>query len=366
MRHPAHAIPFDDLLAGLRSRVDAGLVSERRDGELGLFCYTKSAVYDETWDEFTSVARGIVLDLEERRIVAAPFPKFHNLGEGGRLPPSERFDAFEKLDGSLIVAFEHRGRWRTTTKGAFESDQAVAARKLIPFDKLSPGNTYLFEFVGPSNKIVIRYPKDECKLLAIYDADGEELTRDEIEGTELGDVKLAKRLHGITLAELVAKAETLPKDEEGWVLLFDDGTRLKLKGSAYRRVHAAISGLSPLSTWEAMQAGEDEIVRRELPEEFLEDFDAMRSIIAKKLSEISEAAERSAESLAGLSGKEIAERLPSIPEPERSFIFDFVKGKKDSQGTVKRLYRAVRPNGNALPGYVPSRSFLRFSKEADA
>lgn len=162
--HPAHSVDYDTLVGGLNAAIADGVVYERQDGNLSLFCYTTRAVYDEVWNLFTSVARGLILDRADRRIVATPFPKFYNLGEGGRTAPSESFEAFEKLDGSLIIAFHHDGAWRTATKGDFNSTQAKAAMSMLPFDHMTPGPTHLFELIGPSNKIVVKYPKDECRL----------------------------------------------------------------------------------------------------------------------------------------------------------------------------------------------------------
>ncbi|MGL1080507.1 RNA ligase, partial [Vibrio parahaemolyticus] len=84
--------------------------------------------YDSAWDPVTTAARGLILDLEDRRIVATPFPKFFNAGERGEPIPDLPFIATEKLDGSLIIIFHHRGRWRTATKGAFASAQAQWAQ----------------------------------------------------------------------------------------------------------------------------------------------------------------------------------------------------------------------------------------------
>jgi RNA ligase len=267
-RHPAHLMDFDTLAAGLNAAIADGLVYERRDGDLSLFCYTRNAVYDETWTPFTVMARGLILNRADRNIAATPFPKFFNFGEGGREAPQGAFEAYEKLDGSLIIAFWHDGVWRTATKGDFHSDQAKAAQNLLPFGRFTPGVTYLSELIGPSNKIVVRYPKDECRLLGAYAADGREFTRAELEALELGGMPLARVVEAASLADLVAHAATLPAGEEGYVLRFTYGTRLKLKGNEYRRLHALISRLSPLSVWESMLAGDDRAMRRELPEEF--------------------------------------------------------------------------------------------------
>ena len=78
------------------------------DTDRALYCYTSKCVYDEAWTDITVLARGLILDLADRRIVATPFPKFFNIGEGGRTIPDLPFETFEKLDGSLADCITSR------------------------------------------------------------------------------------------------------------------------------------------------------------------------------------------------------------------------------------------------------------------
>lgn len=363
--HPAHLMGYDSLVGGLNAAVADGLVYERRDGDLSLFCYTRNAVYDQVWTPFTVMARGLVLDRAERRIAATPFPKFFNFGEGGRGAPSEDFEAYEKLDGSLIIAFRHGSGWRTATKGDFNSDQAKAARNLLPFDRMTPGVTYLSELIGPSNKIVVRYGVDECRLLGAYAADGRELARGELETLDLGGMPLARVFACGSLAELVAHTATLPVGEEGYVLRFGDGSRLKLKGNEYRRLHALISRLSPLTVWEAVAAGDEQAMRRELPEEFWDDFDQMHALMQREVDAIVDVIDAEVSKWAGQNDKEVGLALKTIPDPARSFIFAHRKGQMMDARTRQALYRLVRPTGNELDGYTPSFAMRRAAEEME-
>jgi RNA ligase len=362
-KHPAHELDYDTLLGGLNEAVASGQVYERRDGDLSLYCYTRAAVYDQSWTPFTVMSRGLILDRAARRIAATPFPKFFNLGEDGRQAPSPDFEAYEKLDGSLIIAFWHGNGWRTATKGDFHSDQAKAAQTLLPFDKMVPGTTYLTELIGPSNKIVVRYPADECRLIGAYGPDGREFLRAELEALELGGLKLAKTYQCNSLAELVAQTATLPLAEEGYVLRFPDGTRLKLKGNEYRRVHALISRLSPLSVWEAVAAGDTDAMRRELPEEFWGDFDAMHAILQGQADALLAQIKAEAAKWAGASDKEVGLALKTIPEPARAFIFAHRSGQLTAGKSRQAFYRSIRPTGNELAGYSPSYTMRRAAEE---
>lgn len=81
--HPARRLPFDDILTGMAIARGKGLVSRKDDPETGraIFCYTQRCVFERAWDDFTLMARGLILHPGERRVVATPFPKFFNFGE---------------------------------------------------------------------------------------------------------------------------------------------------------------------------------------------------------------------------------------------------------------------------------------------
>ena len=81
--HPARQIPFTALMAGLERARGLGFVHRRVNAAAGLqlFIYTPRCVYDDGWDEFTVMARGLILDEAAGQVVATPFPKFFNVGE---------------------------------------------------------------------------------------------------------------------------------------------------------------------------------------------------------------------------------------------------------------------------------------------
>ena len=93
-----------------------------------MFTCSPRGVYEDGWDEHTTVARGLILDTEAGRIVASPFPKFFNAGERRGGIPDLPFETFEKLDGSPIILYFYDGGWRTATNGNFDSGQARWSR----------------------------------------------------------------------------------------------------------------------------------------------------------------------------------------------------------------------------------------------
>lgn len=369
--HPARTMPYAELLAGLEAARAAGLVWRRFSAEFGLalYVYTPRCVYEDGWNVHTLLARGLILDPAAEQIVATPFPKFFNLGERLAVLPELPFEAFEKLDGSLIIAFFHAGRWRAVTKGAFDSEQAVWARARLDAAELSalvPGTTYLFEAIYPENRIVVRYGDAALVMLAAYDATGCELDYDEVIATcaRLG-WPAAERRAFTSIADMVEHTRGLPKDREGLVIRFADGTRLKLKGDEYRRIHALISRCTPLAIWEAIAAGDDmAAIRRDLPEEFWDDFDEIVRLLRQQGAALEERIASAAAAVADLSDRELGLTLPGLPADVRSFLFPYRKAGNRLEGKSRTvLLRAIRLTGNALPGYAPSYALNRVLDE---
>lgn len=372
MIHPARLLPFDDLLAGLREAHANRLVYERRgpDGLL-LYVYTTHCVFQEAWDPITTLARGLILDPAAKRVVATPFPKFFNAGERGLAIPDQPFEAFEKLDGSLIVIHHHAGRWRAATKGAFDSDQAVWAEDRLArtdLGALTPGTTYLAEAVYPENRIVVHYDEPALVLLAAYAEDGIELDYAAIrEAADRLGWRAAERHGFASVSDLLKHANTLPRTREGFVMRFQDGTRLKVKGAEYRRIHALISRVTPLAFWEAMAAGDDLTpIRRELPEEFWGDFDSIVALLNASIDRLAARIAAAAATVADLPDKELGLRLGTIDPEVRPFLFAYRKhrGSPRDGRLGQALLRAVKPSGNVLPGYIPSYAIGRVRDEA--
>jgi RNA ligase len=365
-RHLAHTMPFDELIAGLRAALADGHVVVQNDGPLSLWTYSRSAVYERVWTPFTQVARGLILNEAEKRIVATPLPKFYNYGERDEPIPDLPFEVFEKLDGSLGIIFNDGLGWRVATKGSFNSDQAKWAQKrvdeLVARMVLPPQITYLVEIIFNENRIVVPYDYEGLVLLASYDDSGIEASYDALKfAADIFGWRLAKRYDYQHISELIAIATDLPATEEGFVLRFSNGHRLKIKGDQYRRIHAMVSRVTPLAIWEMMQVGDDlSSMRKEIPEEFWADFDTIVELLNERIGKIIESVAALSEKLAHLSDKELGLMLSEIPDGVRSFIFPYRNyGSLTSGKTRQSLFRAIRPTGNQLDGYRASSSMNR-------
>jgi RNA ligase len=372
-RHPAWTMPFADLIAGLHAaREDRAIYPRDHESGLQLWNYTDKCVYDKLWTPITVAARGLILDLAAERIVATPFPKFFNLGERLDDLPNEPFEVFEKVDGSLIIIFHHDGQWKTSTRGAFDTPQALwAADMLLALNtnSLQPGTTYLAEAVYPENRIVIAYDRPELVLLSAYGDNGFELDGAQVAAAAdaLG-TRAALRHQFASVHEIVEKAAVLPRSEEGYILRFVSGHRVKIKGAEYRRIHALISRVTPLAIWEMLANDHDlDSIRRDIPEEFWTDYDEIRSILeGRAKATIDKIAAFAAES-ADLSDKDIGLQRDSLDPDVRKFIFVYRRFGPEFLAVGKNrdaFWRNFRPTGNELEGYVPSHAMSRILEEA--
>lgn len=372
MKHFARTMDFDRLLVGLREAINQGLVKEK-DGpdELRMYCYTEACQYDRAWTPFSSIARGLILDHASKQVIATPFPKFFNLSEKAQSIPDMPFDIYEKVDGSLIIMYAYQNQWRAATKGSFFSEQAKWAKAYIDNwcdpTRLIPGNTYLAEAIYPENRIVVRYDEAGLVMLGGYDEAGFELSRDTIvEAAQKMSIRATKQHHFNSISDLVTHAKSLPATEEGFVLRFTDGTRLKVKGDEYLRIHALITRCTPLAMWEAMLTGDDMVsIRKDLPEKFWPDFDAITLILSVKLEELVQATAWYATLFSDKSDKELGLAQNNIPDPMRALIFPYRKGNGDLYSGRARnvLFKMVRPTGNVLEGYTPSTSMHKVMDE---
>ena len=352
--HPAHSISFGQLIVGLEEECVHGNINKRHKGPLTQYTYTQQCTYTQNWNLYTQVARGIIVDNE--RIVALPFPKFFNLSEKKTIIPDLPFHCYEKVDGSLIICYFYDGEWQTATKGSFNSDQAVWARDFLKkhqlFDGLRYNTTYLFEAIYPENRIVISYSKEALVFLGAYN---------NILGEEFLDVDWSPKAKTYSFAELdhvIDRCSTLFSNEEGFVVRYEDGTRIKLKGAEYCRLHAIISNITPLAIWEMMVHGDNiELIRREIPEEFLTDFDSIYEILSDKIMHTMHRINNYYYQTKNLTDKELGLILHTLDSDIRKLIFSKRKTGSITEGKARDgLYRLHRPTGNRLEGYVPSNS----------
>lgn len=246
---------------------------------LTIWNYTEKVQFENLWDEITLMCRGLVID-NNGKIVARPFKKFFNIDEG-KHTPTENFEVYEKLDGSLGILFNYDGEWVFATRGSFTSDQSLKGFEMLKnyeYGNLHKDYTYLFEIIYNDNRIVVDYSFEDVILLGmIHTESGYEV--DIFPGnfsdlrfkhmiTNLG-LRVVKKFDGINDYTLLK--DTIGNNEEGYIVKFDNGDRMKIKGVEYLRLHKIMTNLSTTSVWESLKNDDDiyELLR-DVPDEFYE------------------------------------------------------------------------------------------------
>jgi RNA ligase len=240
---------------------------------IDIYNYTRDCQFTQSWDDITLNMRGTVLDLEGN-VVARTFPKFFNMEE--HTPdqiPSEPFDVFEKMDGSLGILFHYDSDWHLATRGSFVSDQAVKGKGILSkykYQDLDPGCTYLFEIIYSENRIVVSYDYEDLVLLAIIDNQtGYEYDIHNVLFRDFEDAgfKIVKKYNGIDDYKELKKI--IPDNSEGFVIKFVSGFRMKIKGEEYVRLHRLITNFSNVDIWEVLKEGKNlEDFLDKVPDEF--------------------------------------------------------------------------------------------------
>jgi RNA ligase len=189
----------------------------------------------------------------EGNVVARPFKKFFNIEEG-KHTPTEEFEVFEKMDGSLGIVFKYNNEVIYATRGSFASDQA---KWMVNYgnqnnfkDILVEGFTYLFEIIYDDNRIVVKYDYEDLVLLGMINTetgyevdlygDGVDVRLKNLINN-LG-FKVVKKYDGIN--DYSVLKEMIKDDEEGFVVRFSNGDRMKVKGEEYLRLHKMMTNVS--------------------------------------------------------------------------------------------------------------------------
>jgi T4 RnlA family RNA ligase len=266
-------LPFDPHT--LPTLIEQGYIARQTHPSLPLtiYNYTAKAQFDRNWVAATLHCRGLVLDADYQPI-ARPLAKFFNLSEHqGNLPEGVP-EIYEKLDGSLIILFYYQGQWEVASRGSFASDQAQMARVLLAdrqadLDKLDREYTYLFEIIYPSNRIVVDYGLAQRLVLlaAVHTQTGVELALAEVDW-----IDRAQTYPVTTLPEWIKSIDETQSElanQEGFILKWPNGFRLKYKLADYVRLHRIITRVQAKDIWECLSQNQSlEQFLDSVPDEF--------------------------------------------------------------------------------------------------
>lgn len=262
------------MLEKLNEYFEKGLVYKQVHPTLPLtiWNYSEKVQYEGLWDEITLQTRGLVTD-NDGNIIVHPFKKFFNIEEG-KHTPTEEFEVYEKMDGSLGILFFYEGKWIVVTRASFTSDQSVKAQELLRskyiVESIPKGYATLFEIIYPENRIVVDYG-DEEKLVVLgmtSRVSGKEMDYNSLLNVhnESG-MSVVKKYDGIK--DYKQLKEMVKNDQEGFVVKFSNGDRVKVKGVEYLRLHKIMGNLSTTAVWEVLSnSGDMENLLKDVPDEF--------------------------------------------------------------------------------------------------
>ena len=242
--------------------------------DLTIWNYSPKVQYEKLWDDITIQCRGLVTN-SKGDIVARPFKKFFNYEEHKPEDiPNEHYEVFEKMDGSLGILFNYEDEWIMATRGSFTSPQAIKAKEILDkkydISPLRKDNTYLFEIIYPENRIVVDYGNEEklVALGAIHTETGDEASYDALftmSGLGFEIVRLWKTWD----EDWKTLQKEISKQNEGYVVRFKNGFRMKIKGDEYVRLHKLLTNISSRDIWEHLKDQKSlEDIISDVPDEF--------------------------------------------------------------------------------------------------
>jgi RNA ligase len=245
---------LDDVLPAIEGR-DEFIVARREWGIVVNYMVSMADTFpavNDVNDAIRRECRGLLF-YPDGRIMSRRLHKFFNVNERDEtqhqlVDLSRPHVILEKLDGSMItpVITDAGIRWGTKmgiTEVSMQAEEFVARNpQYAEFADLhiDRGQTPIFEWLSRKQRIVVDYPEDRLVLIAI---------RDTVTGAyksyaqmktyaESYNIDLVKAYDGTTanMEQLIAETRAM-EDAEGWIIRFDDGQMLKVKGDWYVRIH---------------------------------------------------------------------------------------------------------------------------------
>jgi len=265
-------------------------------------------------NELVQEARGIILDEADNwKVIARPFDKFFNYGEGHAKPidwASARVQ--EKLDGSLMIVYHYRDQWHVATSGTPDASGEVNGCgftfaelfwRVWEEEGLNPPNenggwggwehkTYMYELMTPYNRVVVHHKDNRIRLIGLRDRDtGEENPvggdgeYDSI-NAQAGIAQEVKTFSLATIEDIEKTFEHIdPFDQEGYVVVDKHFNRVKVKSPAYVAIHHLRDGFGPKRILEIVRQNETTELLAHFPEwtkafnEVKERYDALVQVL---------------------------------------------------------------------------------------
>jgi RNA ligase len=203
--------------------------------------------------------RGLTMCRKTGRVLNRKYAKFFNVNEKpetqvGLIDFSLPHVLIEKLDGSMITPLYTGEPDDITPESLIWCTKMGATDVAIPVIEfvaqhphyanwaamtLAAGYTPIFEWCSRQQKIVVDYPEDRLVLTAIrHNRTGEILPYKALEAAARSGIDIARVLPGSAenIEKFMAEVQDM-EGEEGYIIRFDTGHMLKVKGAWYCQLH---------------------------------------------------------------------------------------------------------------------------------
>ena len=223
---------------------------------VSIFNY-RLAMYSDFIDNKAFEMRGLTFIFNEDGSLFKRYLLLHKFFNLNQVPESQYSlvsdyvikSIYNKEDGSVASFIRlPTGNLVGKSKMSFESEQALGMNRLYNSNSdlkrfvdwsLDNDLVAVFEYVAPTNRIVLKYSDEELILLRLRDnKTGEYLDLSKY-SDKIGSIKVAPSDVG-TLDELVELSHSF-EDKEGWIIEFTNGLFIKIKTAWYCELHGLLT-----------------------------------------------------------------------------------------------------------------------------
>jgi hypothetical protein len=225
--------------------------------------------------------RGLILDEAFNwTVVARPFDKFGNLGES-YVPQLDWSSTTiqEKLDGSLMIFYNHAASWHVATSGTPDAGGEINdfdmtfeqlfweiwRTKQYQFPSMMHNNlTFMFELTSPYNKVVVHHRDCKLRLIGVRNR----ATGHEIPARNFVLYERVKEFAPVASMEDLIDSfrEMDPTAQEGYVVVDKHFNRVKVKHPGYVKLHHLKGSMSMRNMLEVVRTAETDEFLIHFPE----------------------------------------------------------------------------------------------------
>lgn len=274
---------------GLEALTEQFAISVKKVDDLLVLNYNQ--IDSPKTDPIVMECRSLILEAGTLKVVSRSFDRFFNYGEALNVMPDIDWNkavAYEKVDGSLIKIYCHKGHWYISTKGTAyaESDcmgygvtfqelvwKALGVKNDYEFQGkcktfLWEGFTYMFELTSVENRVVKRYEGYKLHYLACRGNHSGDYIKSEKDQALMFGAHEIKEYRFDSPEECLRTARELKDLDEGYVVYMDGVPVAKIKSPAYVAVHHIRGeGLNPKRVMQLVLSGEQHEYLNYFPED---------------------------------------------------------------------------------------------------